>query len=175
MSLNSPFIFAGDTSNGRCMLCNESFSPDDLTITSDRSTLDKYCCQWANLDVRVCDGVSYCEFWEANRRLGLCVDTSNFITHKSCATHIRTRLGRKQAQSERLPQLLSPVVADEVEVCSRENRASRLRRQSYNTSCVRICFVCQQESNDKLSYNDGGIGRCELDSSKKKLTDSKDK
>ena len=56
-----------------------------------------------------------------------------------------------------------------------ENRASRIRRQSRDTSCVRICFVCQQRSNESLSYNDGGIGRCELDSSKKKLTDSKDK
>ena len=150
MILNYPFIFAGDTSN--------------LTIASDGSTLDKYCCQWANLDVRVCDGVPYCEFREANRRLELCVDTSSFIIHNSCATHIRTRLRRKQAKSEKLPQLLPPVVADEVEGCSQENRASRIRRQSCNTSCVRICFVCQQESNDKLSYNDGGIGSCELDS-----------
>ena len=151
------------------MLCNESFSPDDLTIMSDRSTLDKYCCQWENLDVRVlCNDVPYCEFREVNRRLGLCIDTSSFITNKSCATHIRTRLGSKQAQSEKLPQLLPPVVADKVEGRSPENRASRIRRQSCNTSCLRICFVFQQESNDKLLYNDGGIRRGKLNSCKKK-------
>ena len=53
--------------------------------------------------------------------------------------------------------------------------SSRISRLSSRKSIDINCFVCNKTSDPKLSYNDGGIGRCSEDSSQKKIRDSKAK
>ena len=166
MSLvNRPFVSAGDTSNVRCVLCNESISVDAEITTSEKTTLDKHCKEWATVDARVCEDAPYVEFRNASKRLDLIAQrpsASKFTVHKTCGENIRKRLMRKQQQARNLPPLPPPIIeGDQAETVEDGLLSpSRIRRQSHDRCRQKICFVCEERGDETLPYNNGGVGRC---------------
>ena len=84
---------------------------------------------------------------------------------------------RKQQQARNLSPLPPPIIeGDQAETVEDGLlRPSRIRRQSHDRCRQKICFVCEVRGDETLPYNNGGVGRCEMDSAIKRLKDSKDK
>ena len=83
--------------------------------------------------------------------------------HKDCRINFRNRINRKEVQQSKSYTLKE----------STETQKETSRRLSYRdttTVSERKCFVCNEQSQkDTLSYNKGGLGRCEQHHSKEKL------
>ena len=173
-----PFVTAADSESRRCVLCYELISADAEVTTSEKATLNKYCNEWAEVDSRVCKDAPYTEFRNASQRLDLFAqrsDVPNFTVHKTCCNGIRIRLKKKQDQTRKLPTLIPSSVDDYVEtVKDTEQGPSRIRRQSSDRYRQKVCFICEEARDENVSYNNGGVGRCETNSAKKRLEESKD-
>ena len=91
------------------------------------------------------------------------VETADGVTvHESCRTTFRNRISRKETSNSNLPPLPPPPPSDSEESATsnshhRPNRDKEPKKKS--------CFVCKVPD-DGTPYNDGGVGRCQMDSSK---------
>ena len=91
--------------------------------------------------------------------------------HENCRINFQTRTDRclKKFSSKSDSNVNQPEVVLEDKTLSASSTPVRTPRHS-NVMESSLCFVCNtRQENDDAHYNDGGKGRCSLDSSKSKL------